>query len=271
MSNMIISASRRTDIPSCYSEWFFDKIKEKVVHVKNPMNHSQIRTVSLTPEDVDCIVFWTKNPSPMINNLDKLNAYKYYFQFTLNPYDQDIETNLPSKKEIIDTFKLLSDKIGKEKVIWRYDPVLLTDKYNIQYHIDNFGKLAHSLKDHTEKVTFSFIDFYKKIMKNIKLNNIRELTLEEKYIIAENFSLIAKANNLIIDTCAEAIDLSNFGIQHARCIDDGLISKITGKNFPAKKDASQRLECGCVKSVDIGEYYTCFNGCVYCYAGFGVR
>jgi len=265
---MIISASRRTDIPSYYSEWFFNRIKEKLVYVRNPMNIHQISKISLEPDVVDCIVFWSKNPKPMIDKLQLIQDYSYYFQFTLNPYEQDIEINLPQKDEIIETFKKLSDMVGPERIIWRYDPVLLNEKYNITYHIENFEKFASILKEYTEKVTFSFIDFYKRITENIKIIKAHEITTEEKNIIAENFSQIAKENNLLIDTCAEDIDLSKYGITHARCIDDRLITRIIGYNFSAEKDKTQRLECGCVKSIDIGEYNSCSNGCIYCYANY---
>jgi len=265
---MIISASRRTDIPSYYSEWLYNRIKEKFVYVRNPFNTHQISKINLDPELIDCIVFWSKNPKPMIDNLDLLKNYKYYFQFTLTPYEQDVEAGLPSKFEIIETFKRLSDIIGPQKVIWRYDPILINNKYNTAYHIDKFEKLAGILKGYTEKVTISFIDFYKKITENIKFLEIIEISTEEKNIIAQKFSEIARNNNFSIDTCAEDIDLSQYGITHARCIDDRLISKITGNNFQIEKDKNQRLECGCVRSIDIGEYNSCSNGCVYCYANY---
>jgi hypothetical protein len=268
---MIISASRRTDIPSHYSEWFFNRIKEKFVYVRNPMNVHQISKINLDHDKVDCIVFWTKNPKPIFNYLNMINDFAYYFQFTLNPYEQDVEEKLPFKNEIIETFKRLSDKIGPNKVIWRYDPVLLNNKYNITYHVDNFGKFANLLKGYTEKVTFSFIDFYKRITENIRSINAGEITIEEKNIIAEKFSQIAKECNLLIDTCAEEIELSKYGIEHARCIDDKLISKIIGNNFIAEKDKNQRLECGCVKSIDIGQYNSCSNGCLYCYANYSQK
>jgi hypothetical protein len=265
---MIISASRRTDIPSYYSEWFLNRIKEKFVYVRNPMNVHQISKISLDPELVDCIVFWSKNPKPMIDKLQFINEYKYYFQFTLNPYESDIEARLPPKTEIIETFKKLSDIIGPQKVIWRYDPILFNNKYSMTYHIDKFEKLASVLKGYTEKVTFSFIDFYKRITEKIKLLGITDISTGEKNFIAQNFSEIARNNNLLIDTCAEDIDLSGYGITPARCIDDRLISKITGYNLLVEKDKNQRKECGCVKSKDIGEYNTCSNGCVYCYANY---
>jgi len=263
---MILSASRRTDIPSYYSEWFLNRIKEKFVYVRNPMNRHQVSEINLNPELVDCIVFWSKNPKPMIDKLQFIKEYNYYFQFTLTPYETDVEVRLPPKIEIIETFKKLSDIIGPQKVIWRYDPILINKKYTIAYHIEKFKEFAGVLKGYTEKVTFSFIDFYKKITENIKLLDVIEISTEEKNVIAKSFSEIARNNNFLIDTCAEDIDLSKYGITHASCIDDSLISKITGNNLQVEKDKNQRLECGCVKSIDIGEYNSCSNGCVYCYA-----
>jgi len=269
---MIISASRRTDIPSYYSEWFFNRIKEKFVCVRNPFNIRQVSAINLDPCLVDCIVFWTKNPKPMLDKLQSdrtlLKDYNYYFQFTLNPYETDVEAGLPPKTEIIETFRKLSDMIGPQKVIWRCDPVLINSKYNMEYHIEKFKELACALKGYTEKVTFSFMDFYKKTAENIRLLAVNEISTEDKNVIAKNFSEIAKDNKLSIDTCAEDIDLSGYGITHGRCIDDRLISKITGHDLLVEKDKNQRLQCGCVKSVDIGEYNSCSNGCAYCYANY---
>jgi hypothetical protein len=265
---MIISASRRTDIPAYYSEWFFKRLREGFVLVRNPMHIHQIGKVSLSPDVVDCIIFWSKNPHPMLDKLHLLAAYPYYFQFTLNSYAQDIETGLPKKREIIDTFQKLSDMIGAEKVIWRYDPILLNEKYTIAYHIENFGRIARCLKGYTKKVTISFIDFYSKITKNINLLNIRQISTENKDKIAKQLSAIARENCFAIDTCAEGIDLSQYGISHARCIDDRCIERIIGCKLSVTKDKTQRLECGCVASVDIGAYNSCANGCLYCYANY---
>ena len=265
---MIISASRRTDIPAFYSGWFFNRLKEGYVLVRNPMNIRQISKVLLTPDVVDCIVFWSKNPKNMLSKLTMLNGYHYYFQFTLNSYNEDVETAVPPKKIIIETFKALSEKIGSERVIWRYDPVLINKNYTISYHIENFEKTASELRSYTKKVTISFIDLYSKTERNTSGLSLKELDLIQKYEIAGKLAKIAQKNFLTIDTCAEDIDLSQYGILHARCIDDNLIKQITGYSLDVKKDKSQRLECGCVASIDIGVYNTCRHGCLYCYANY---
>ena len=178
---MIISVSRRTDIPSYYSEWFFNRLKDGYAYVRNPMNPHQISEVSLSPDVVDGIVFWTKNPTPMLNRLDELQDYTYYFQFTLTPYGVDIEKNIPSKNKIvIPTFQKLSTLIGKDRVIWRYDPILLNDKYTLQYHMKYFRVLCDKLAGYTEKCTISFLDLYKNILSD---DDIRIECIEGKRII----------------------------------------------------------------------------------------
>lgn len=173
---MIISASRRTDIPAFYSEWFLNRIKEGYAIVRNPMNNKPVR-ILLSPDIVDCIVFWTKNPIPMIPRLDELKDYCYYFQFTLTGYGRDVEANLPDKKnELIPAFKQLSDKIGPERVIWRYDPILINEKYSMEYHIEAFSYLASSLKGYTEKCVISFVDMYAKNMKAMHDLGVRDIT-----------------------------------------------------------------------------------------------
>jgi DNA repair photolyase len=263
---MIISASRRTDIPAFYAEWFFNRINDGFALVRNPMNNSQIRKVPLAPELVDCIVFWTKNPQEILSRLDMLNKYHYYFQFTLTPYERDIETGLPDKTEIMDTFRKLSDKLGVHRVIWRYDPILLNEKHTVAYHTEHFGKMAHTLKSYTEKVTISFIDFYSKTERAMSQLKIEKINEEIKHALAKQLAAIARENSLIIDTCAEDIELSRYGITRARCIDGALVERITGYSIDTRKDKSQRPECGCAASIDIGAYNTCRHGCLYCYA-----
>ena len=264
---MILSASRRTDIPAYYSDWFFQRIKEGFFLVRNPMNINQVSKIKITPELVDCIVFWTKNPEPMLDRLSELKNYHYYFQFTLTSYGKDIETNLPSKgKKIIETFKKLSTAIGKEKIIWRYDPILFTDKYSLDYHVYYFEKIAEKIHDYTEKCTISFIDFYRNTKSNMQALNLRVINQDEKQKLSIELLKIADKYQLNLATCAENINLGNCHIEKASCIDDRLIEKIIGYKLDARKDKNQRLECGCIESIDIGTYNTCMNGCKYCYA-----
>lgn len=266
---MILSVSRRTDIPSYYSEWFFNRIKAGYVYVRNPMNPHRISEVSLSPDVVDGIVFWTKNPTPMLNRLDLLKDYAFYFQFTLNPYSSDVEKNVPSKSEIImPTFQKLSSAVGKERVVWRYDPILLSEKYTLQYHIKYFRKLCDKLADYTEKCTISFIDLYKNIHRQISSLGITALSHDQIEELMGQFSEIAKDHGIYIDTCAEEIDLDQFGIKHASCIDAHRLEHIGNYKLDIERDPNQRAACSCVASIDIGAYNTCKNGCVYCYANF---
>jgi DNA repair photolyase len=263
---MIISCSRRTDIPAFYSDWFFNRISEGYVLVRNPMYPRQVRRVSLAPPDVDCIVFWTKDPAPMTDHLQLLQDYNYYFQFTLTPYDKDIEPNLPPKLQIIDTFLELSDKIGKKRTIWRYDPILLSASINIDYHIDCFNDLAQRLSGHTEKCIISFIDMYRHLQNKTAHLSVRPPVETEMRMLEEKIVTIASVYNIKVETCAEKIDLDDFDIEHGKCIDDRLISELTGKKLNSAKDKHQRELCVCVTSIDIGEYNTCKHSCRYCYA-----
>jgi hypothetical protein len=205
----------------------------------------------------------------MINKLENIKDYNYYFQFTLNSYGNDVEPNVPDKNDIIiPAFQYLSDKIGAEKVIWRYDPIFLSKKYTIDYHIEHFEKIVGRLKGYTHKCTISFIDLYKNTVNNIKDLDLIEMTDLDKRNLARELSQIAFSYGLKMDTCAEDIELGEYGITHAKCIDDRLIEHIMGYKFNVDKDKNQRKECKCVSSIDIGMYNTCTNGCKYCYANY---
>lgn len=263
---MIISASRRTDIPAFFSDWFYQRIKEGFAYVRNPMNPHQVSKIRLSPDVVDCIVFWSKNPRPMLDRLDRLEGYPYYFQFTLNAYDKDMEQNLPPLRERLETFQHLSQTLGKQRVIWRYDPILLNDKYTVEWHLEKYAYLADSLYGYTERSTISFLDLYPSISSGLLKQGLRTLTTGEKVKLAEGLSAIARAHALVMDTCAEDIDLSPYQIEHGRCIDDRLIARLLGCPIDAGKDQNQRPACGCASSIDLGSYNTCPNGCIYCYA-----
>ncbi|MCI9184258.1 MAG: DUF1848 domain-containing protein [Lachnospiraceae bacterium] len=266
---MILSVSRRTDIPNYYSDWFIARIKEGFLYVRNPMDAHQISRIDLSPKVVDCIVFWTKNPANMIEKLEDLQKYMYYFQFTLTGYGKDVEPNLPNKrKEVIPTFKRLSEKIGKERVIWRYDPILINKRYTMDYHRKAFEEIASNLEDDTEKVVISFVDFYSKTQRNTRGLDIRQITNEERVELAGEMARIASKYHLIIETCAEQINLNEVGILHGSCIDKKRIERLLGCKLIVEKDKNQRGACGCFESVEVGAYNTCLNGCKYCYANF---
>lgn len=233
------------------------------------MNIHQVSKIDISPEIVDCIVFWTKNPEPMLNKLEQLKDYKYYFQFTLTGYGKNMESALPHKKDkMIPTFQRLSEIIGKEKVVWRYDPIVITEIYSEEYHLKAFHEIASSLNGYCKRVVISFVDLYAKTKKNMK--DIQAIDKNQREVIefSKKLAEIAKSNGMEIETCAELIDLSSCGIKHSSCIDKKLIENIIGCSIKVEKDKNQREECGCVESVEIGTYNTCLNGCKYCYANY---
>lgn len=263
---MILSVSRRTDIPNYYSDWFFNRIKEGFLYVRNPMNHHQVSKIPLGKDIVDCIVFWTKNPSKMIPRLSELSGYSYYFQYTLNGYDKSIEKHVPDMDESIRIFRELSSKIGKDKVIWRYDPVFISENYLLSSQIERFRYILERIAPYTNTCIISFIDIY--VKNSSRLHDIRQLTNDEINEFSKAISQEAEKYSIKIKTCAETVDLACFNIQHGSCIDKQIIEEIIGCQIFGKKDSGQRLECGCIESREVGSYNSCPNGCIYCYANY---
>lgn len=267
---MIVSVSRRTDIPSFYSNWFFNRLKDGGVYVKNPFNDKQVSKIFLSPSYVDCFVFWTKDPKPFMDHKDfyLLEEYPYYFHFTLTSYGKDVEENLRSKNDIIETFKELSDKIGKKRLVWRYDPILLNSTYSKDYHYKYFEKLAKSLEGFTDKCIISFIDEYKETRKNRDKLDLSDIGKEDMVEIARELKDIACKYQIKLEVCAETIDLEEYGIEKGRCVDPELLEELTGRSFVDLKGDRMRKNCKCIKSADIGAYNTCLNSCLYCYANY---
>ncbi len=263
---MILSASRRTDIPAYYSEWFTNRLKEGYVLVRNPMNFAQLSRILLSPEVIDCIVFWTKDPHEMLDKLSLIEelGYRYYFQFTLTPYGKEIERNLREKEEILNTFRRLSDRLGSERVLWRYDPIILNNSLDVEYHTEQFDILCNKLKGYTKQCTISFVDLYHKI-KNDLTRDIPEQDIQK---LAGVLSETGRRYGLELRACCEKLDLSRHGILPANCIDKDTVERVCGYSIEAKEDRNQRPGCGCISSVDIGVYNTCKNGCIYCYANY---
>ena len=273
---MIISASRRTDIPAFYSEWLENRLREGFALMKNPRNPRQVRRISLAPEDVDGIVLWTKNPAPMLPMLSALEPYAYYFQFTLTPYGTDVEPGLPDKDSVIvPVFQELSERIGKERVVWRYDPIFFGDVQTPQWHLERFHELAARLSGYTEECVISFLDYYRNTERQMRGLGVRELPPEEKAVFLRNLARAAASYRLSLKACAEAPALGALGIGASSCIDAARLEWIGGyperpgsRPVPDIRDRNQRPFCGCAASVDIGAYNTCAHGCRYCYANY---
>ena len=253
---MIISASRRTDIPAFYADWFINRLNEGHCLVKNPFNPQQIRRVSLLPEDVDGIVLWSKNATPLLPKLSVLEPFKYYFQHSITPYHSDLESGLADKKTVvIPAFIELAKRIGAERMIWRYDPIVINERYTHNYHVGAFSRLCELLAGSTKKCVISFVIEYKSVSKNMREVGSRTLDLPYKLLLVNELSEIAKSYGITLHACCEEL-----GLPPVSCVD----STMFGLTLP--RDKNQRDGCNCAVSVDIGAYNSCMNGCRYCYA-----
>ena len=258
----IISASRRTDIPAFFSEWFMERLKEGYLMVRNPFNRLQVSKILLNKDVIDCIAFWTKDPRPMMLRLAELEGFgiPYFFQFTITGCGSDIEPGVPDKRILTAAFRELHDRCGGH-VIWRYDPILFT-----AYHLRAFEAIASELCGYTDRCVISFADIYPHIRSDMSRIGLMTPCDDELMSFCKCLSAAAAKYGMKISTCAETVDLEECGIVRGRCIDPEYIGKLIGCPVKDRKDASQRKECGCAESIDIGTYSTCRHGCIYCYA-----
>jgi DNA repair photolyase len=303
---VIVSASRSTDIPTFYSDWFINRLKKGYLKWKNPFN-GKFSYVSFDKTRI--IVFWSKNPKPMMKHLDYLDeiGMNYYFQFTLNDYVKEgIEKKVGSVDKRIEKFIELSERIGKEKVIWRFDPYILTETSDVEELLNRTEFIGNKLHKYTNRMVFSFADIktYKKVQNNMRKSSVKYLEFNERTMneLAQGLMRLNQNWNIEIGTCAEMIDLDQYGIIHNKCVDDDLMVKLfshdkelmdfigyrpepiqtslfeqidTKNNEPykykIKKDKGQRELCGCIMSKDIGQYNTCPHECIYCYANTSIE
>lgn len=264
---MIISASKRTDIPALYSDWFIANLEKGCFYVRNPMYPKNVSIYIFEKSDIDAIVFWTKYPRPMFKHLDYLQShFNFYFQYSINDYPKDIEKNIPGLDERIRAFQELSKTIGKEKIIWRYDPIILSKDFSTDYHIEKFEYLAMKLSGYTNRVMISFLDFYRKISSNIVKLGFLEPSESDVIKIISSFTRICKVYGIEIFGCAED-KYGHLGLSSGKCIDEGLLNKLFNLNINLP-ESKERDECHCVKNIDVGVYNTCIFGCVYCYASY---
>lgn len=261
---MILNVSGRTDIVAFYSKWFLNRLKEGYVDVRNPFNPNLVSRIDF--DDVDLILFCTKNPIPIVDKLGDIKI-PYIFHVTITPYKDDIEPNLPSKSKIIEAVKKISTRVGIDNIYVRYDPIFISEKYNIEYHIKAFTKLCSLLKGYVKTIIVSFIDNYKNVRKNLPYLKYRSFTEEDYKLIGENFSKIAKDNNMVIQTCFEERNLTEYGFIKGECMSKELAFKLTGKTYK-KWQARKGNACNCVELVDIGVYNSYNHLCKYCYANY---
>ncbi len=262
---MILNVSGRTDIPAFYSEWFYNRYKQGFVDVRNPFFRKNISRIYF--KDVDLIVFCTKNPIPILKYLKNFDK-PILFHITLTPYKKDIEPNLPPKGKIIEAIRQLSNVLGVDNIYVRYDPILINDKYTIEYHVKAFNHMCKLLNGYVKHIIISFIDDYKNVRNNKDVLKLKELTNEDYRQIGINFSKIAKENNMTVQTCSEKENLIQYGFIKRDCVDFNLAYKITKKTNLKRWTSRNNKYCNCVNMVDIGVYNTCKHFCKYCYANY---
>lgn len=261
----IISASYKDDTPAFQSEAFFESLEKGYIQIPTKAGLSRI---SLKPEDVYAIVFWTKNPSDhFIANMRKIQS-PWYIQWTITGYNKEIEPNVPDKGKVIENFRRVSGLLGPERTMLRYDPIFISDKYSVEYHKKAFARLCSLLHGYTKRCTISFLDEYGKITPLVKAGIMRAPTLDEVNSLAEDMAKEAALHDITVQTCSEGqYDLTRFGIREAPCVDAAFIEEQFGITLPdSVKSPNSFRRCLCAVNTDIGQYHRCKHDCSYCYA-----
>jgi hypothetical protein len=273
---MIISASRRTDIPAYHADGFMACIRAGSCEVPNPVNPRQVSCVSLAPTDVDAIVFWTRNPTPLLAHLDELDdrGYRYCFLQTMLDYPSILDPGMAPLDTRVSALQRLAEHIGPDRIAWRYDPIVLSNRTPVPFHIDTFGNLAGRLAGTTQRCITSFLDVYARIRPRLRALEehglvVRNHTPENAAELLPALVAIAREHGMTLQACAEAEDYTSLGVPPGACIDGAWIGQVLGVSVSERKDPGQRAACGCVVSRDIGQYDTCPAGCAYCYARKG--
>ncbi|MDR1291587.1 MAG: DUF1848 domain-containing protein [Planctomycetaceae bacterium] len=274
---VIISASRASDIPAFFGDWLMRSLRDGYCVWQNPFNR---KSQYIGFQNLRAIVFWTKNPEPFLPNLAELDErnFAYYFQFTLNNYEpENFEPNIPPLKTRIELFQNLSRLLGRHRVIWRFDPIILADGLTATDILERIRFIGEQLAGFTDKLVFSFVDIerYLKVRNRVKFSPLcpREVSVAEMYEIATQLAEQCRRWEIQPAACCENIDFAQFGIYSNRCIDPELLLRLATNDeqltkflTQSKKDKGQRKYCGCIASKDIGQYDSCSFNCVYCYA-----
>ncbi len=263
---MILNTGSRTDIPAFYSQWFFNRIKEGFVLVRNPYYPSQVTRYRLSPEVIDILVFCTKNPEPMINRLNILSPYTCFWFVTITSYGEDVEPYVPPKENVIESVKRLWQKTGSQRISWRYDPVFITEKYTVEYHIREFDRMAESLKGYTNQCVVSFLDLYEKTKRNFPQG--KAVAGKEQELLIQAFSETAARTHMQIHLCCENRLLERDWVDACGCMSKEVLEKAAGFRLQVPGKRPARQQCSCLLGADIGAYNTCSHGCLYCYANY---
>lgn len=262
---MIINTGGRTDTVQYYTQWLLKRFKEGYVYSRNPLFPNHVTRYELTPDKVDCVVFCSKNYEPILAELPQIiSRYNTYFHYTITAYGKDIEPGVPSIEKSVETLQRLSAMVGKQRLAWRYDPVLLTDKYTVSAHMETFNSMAEALAPYVDRCIFSFVEMYKKL--EINMPELIPLTESDKDTLARGLGDIAGQYGLYLQTCGTNGDYSAYGVHPSGCMTLDMIGKANGIAFRSLKHQGMRQGCHCIESRDIGAYDTCLNGCKYCYA-----
>lgn len=260
---MILNVSGRCDIVAYFSEWFMNRLKEGYVDVRNPYYPKQVSRIYM--ENVDAIVFCTKNPIPILKYIPEIKQ-PILFQVTLTPYKKDIEPNVIDKNKIIEAIQQLSTMIPKEHIYVRYDPIFINEQYTIEYHVRAFERLCERLDGYVQHIIISFIDEYKNVRKHQTILNVQPLNELDYETIGTKFYEIASKYHMSIQTCAEDRNLVEYGFIKQDCVSKEIAYNLTNKKY--KKGHFRGKLCECVEMADIGNYNTCGHLCRYCYANY---
>ena len=262
---MIINTGGRTDTVQYYSKWLLNRFREGFVYSRNPFYPNKVTRYELTPDKVDCVVFCSKNYEPILENLKEItDKFNTYFHYTITAYDKDIEPNVPAIDKSIETLLKLESITGKNRIAWRYDPVLLVGKYTIDYHLETFESMSKALSGHIDRCIFSFVEMYKKL--SVNMPELKAISENDKIILARGLGEIAQKYNIYLQTCATSDDYERFGIHPSGCMTLDILGKANGVKFKKLKHNGMRKNCNCIETRDIGWSDTCPNGCKYCYA-----
>lgn len=262
---MLIDISGRTDIVNYYSEWMFKRFEEGYVFSRNSLFPNSVRRYELTPEKVDCLIFGSKNYSPVLGRIHEITErFPTYFEYTITAYGRDVEPGVPDIETSMETFRALSKIVGSRRVAWRYDPVLLTKEYTAETHMETFERIARGLAGQFDRCIFSFVEMYKK--HEINFPELIPLTAEDKDRIAEGLGRIAAREGFILQTCGPEADYAKYGIHTSGCVTLDILGRANGLEFRKLKHKGFRKGCHCMESRDIGALNSCLNGCKYCYA-----